>query len=1493
MFSASSEFHQDTSAVCRSVALGSKTVNLSRALRDECNAALALLHQHIASNTLLQAIEPIETKTLPAISETFEKSILQLVAEDYPAVPGSLRLLADCFNLCRQTALEFLTDCLSKLPDDETTAIAQARTKLMDCKKSLDHYPYLFKQRCQGAEFRHYNFRLVDALEKLLSLVNTDYHYLFIYEASAYVDFLKDFLKQHFIITQALINSLLSSTIPLEQEHVSKITTQKRIFDVLFQITLPQIMTHWEPSRAGPYAQPSLYQDIFQVFQESEKAFKQFLMNPLVFQQICPETKQEDQQTKITTLLNSNRTLLQSAFMTAAKSAASPLFKRTIVNTANKLRPSSSKPTKMSKKPIEQSIPTSPLSNSVSHKEMGLEEPPLSANMSSSCQPSRLILLRDRAEELKKDLINACEENMAIFRDNPSKITQQLSIVHTKKILLPLIKTVFKKRLSQLVSEYHPTVPCSIEILTGCFNDCKQALTTVFGHYITVSQYGLPENPTLQKTLEEKLDLMLKKYSQSFQNHCKKVENNFIAHLQTDSCDDENAETEKHLPSSSNDPVASSTPPSTQISNVLTPATPESRIIDARKCHIISETELQTIKVKMIRHIKDLTQKIKNLSTPESINLLLETLTNLFKDDLTSLIAVYWCKSPTKQKTTTYECFRECLNYYKQAYPVIKKYLPNAPSPQFLETECLKIYEEAWRIKIFEYANFGNLFALEKFNFVVHNFNGKDPELLIPRTPDEYSANLKETLQLLKTRIQQLSQDGTLLEHQETVVSLLKQLPVTLCEIIEKWSTEHTSIPAHVGWEWGKLSLPIEVKSARHLALHKVVWDAFCEIEIFYRDLSMDPNSRCLQGVGNSMSPQQYWEQRAKEIASTLESSYRQQAQILQKMKKSRTTDYCASLAKEITQFADRLNSKKSLSFSLVTPTSNNQNSNKSALKKKQTTKRKRKKITQTSQAVTIPKATPTALIEEIVAPLTPMIVKPCLPIATTMIKIVEENKLIIEPIITFFIEDTIAEIKRVMILPTSPLIEPCSLVAASSTEITSCIENLISQSMAITADGISPRILDLLSYLGIANIVGGFPRHLFLKKLTDAPDETSRIATLKNIDIDFVTTASHEVIMSLPKIFPEIRQIKDRNAVKDGLYKLIFAIEGINISIDIMHKPTLELAEDARSRDFTVNALYISIDPHGQIVLHYPLIHSLDDLKQRIVRPANELSDIEQDPKRILRALRLVTQDNFVLENSLHDYIKEQGATLLRQALQKQPIPVMDAVWKGFQQGDAQRFYQILCEYHLFAVLFPEAYRLLAIEKNESFIEKLQTDLNYISQQSCQLRRRDWLFCDVFQLPPTSPPRTPLSPPVSAMNADSSFIPPMVPLIQPVIEFEQQFPQQYFHFFSPPPSYYQEPYAREFVAPETHYQLPHSKKFSGYDTGHTRRSPTQSHHPESSRRASRGGLFYGGSHAEPHLSQRSNSRYPARHPHPQKSSPSSHAAPTSATAPPPTPRTR
>ena len=136
-------------------------------------------------------------------------------------------------------------------------------------------------------------------------------------------------------------------------------------------------------------------------------------------------------------------------------------------------------------------------------------------------------------------------------------------------------------------------------------------------------------------------------------------------------------------------------------------------------------------------------------------------------------------------------------------------------------------------------------------------------------------------------------------------------------------------------------------------------------------------------------------------------------------------------------------------------------------------------------------------------------------------------------------------------------------------------------------------------------------------------------------------------------------------------------------------------LDEDARRRDFTVNALYY--DPDRCEVLDFT--GGLQDLEKRQLRV---ISDPEtryrEDPVRMLRALRLAAKLNFQIEERSAAPIAAL-APILRQT---KPGRMQDEVQKLLCTGFSVQSWNLLLQYRLVGVLFPCLDALRAADGNE-----------------------------------------------------------------------------------------------------------------------------------------------------------------------------------------------
>jgi poly(A) polymerase len=132
---------------------------------------------------------------------------------------------------------------------------------------------------------------------------------------------------------------------------------------------------------------------------------------------------------------------------------------------------------------------------------------------------------------------------------------------------------------------------------------------------------------------------------------------------------------------------------------------------------------------------------------------------------------------------------------------------------------------------------------------------------------------------------------------------------------------------------------------------------------------------------------------------------------------------------------------------------------------------------------------------------------------------------------------------------------------------------------------------------------------------------------------------------------------------------------------------------EDARRRDFTVNALYYDI--RDRSVIDY--VGGVGDLKQGVLRMIGEpAARYREDPVRMLRAIRFAAKLGFTIDPATAGPIRANAAQLLGVP----PARMFEEVLKLFQGGYAVETYELLRRYHLFQHLFPATEESLATEE-------------------------------------------------------------------------------------------------------------------------------------------------------------------------------------------------
>jgi poly(A) polymerase len=147
------------------------------------------------------------------------------------------------------------------------------------------------------------------------------------------------------------------------------------------------------------------------------------------------------------------------------------------------------------------------------------------------------------------------------------------------------------------------------------------------------------------------------------------------------------------------------------------------------------------------------------------------------------------------------------------------------------------------------------------------------------------------------------------------------------------------------------------------------------------------------------------------------------------------------------------------------------------------------------------------------------------------------------------------------------------------------------------------------------------------------------------------------------------------------------------------------DIEEDALRRDFTVNALYYDIDDYS--MLDYA--GGLNDIDQRLLRLIGDAETrYQEDPVRMLRAIRFAAKLNFEIETTAADAIFSCG-----QLLSAIPAArLFDETVKLFHSGCAVRIFALLRKFDLLQYLIPALDAWIKDEPQESMLDFIDQSL-------------------------------------------------------------------------------------------------------------------------------------------------------------------------------------
>lgn len=232
------------------------------------------------------------------------------------------------------------------------------------------------------------------------------------------------------------------------------------------------------------------------------------------------------------------------------------------------------------------------------------------------------------------------------------------------------------------------------------------------------------------------------------------------------------------------------------------------------------------------------------------------------------------------------------------------------------------------------------------------------------------------------------------------------------------------------------------------------------------------------------------------------------------------------------------------------------------------------------------------------------------------------------------------------------------------------------------------------------AYVIGGWVRDCILKR--DHPD--------KDIDIVVIGSGIEIARKAARKINPGIKVSVFKNfgtaMFKNEEYNIEFVGARKESYDKGSRKPVVEdgtLEDDQKRRDFTINALAISINKEtfGEFIDPFG---GIDDLKKKIIRtPLDPDKTFSDDPLRMMRAIRFANQLNFKIEDNTFNSIKENAERIRivspeRIATELNKIIMCERPSKGFI---------LLEKAGLLKIIFPELDNLKGVETKEGKAHK------------------------------------------------------------------------------------------------------------------------------------------------------------------------------------------
>jgi tRNA nucleotidyltransferase/poly(A) polymerase len=152
--------------------------------------------------------------------------------------------------------------------------------------------------------------------------------------------------------------------------------------------------------------------------------------------------------------------------------------------------------------------------------------------------------------------------------------------------------------------------------------------------------------------------------------------------------------------------------------------------------------------------------------------------------------------------------------------------------------------------------------------------------------------------------------------------------------------------------------------------------------------------------------------------------------------------------------------------------------------------------------------------------------------------------------------------------------------------------------------------------------------------------------------------------------------------------------------------KPFVEpgtLKDDIRRRDFTINALALSLNKNnfGEIIDHF---NGLDDISSKLIKtPIDPLLTFDDDPLRILRAFRFASQLGFSVDQSIVAASKKLKDRLSIVSIER----ITNEFFKILESPKPSVGLTLLFDSKVLEVIFPEISNMAGVEQRNDYHHK------------------------------------------------------------------------------------------------------------------------------------------------------------------------------------------